>query len=132
MKDNQDIWHRCIYISRKEEIWGAADNIPRLLTPDMKVIKMFPALDAPVVDYKEDEQGHLYCLTEHSLWRLQEDSFRLLFSDRQVSLKGSNETFCLVGPHRFWIGNVFGLMEYDPGEKTLTAVPELNGAHVRC
>ena len=132
MKDNQNIWHRCIYISRNDEIWGAADNIPRLLTPDMKVIKVFPALDAPVVDYKEDEQGHLYCLTEHSLWRLQGDSFRVLFSGRQLPLRGNNETFCLVGSNRLWIGNVYGLMEYDPEKRTLTAIQDIGPAHVRC
>jgi len=132
MQDDQDIWHRCIFISRKEEIWGAADNLPRQLTPDMKVVKVFPALDASVVDYKEDKQGRLYCLTEHSLWRLQGDSFRLLFSGRQLPLKGSNETFSPVGSHRLWIGNVSGLMEYDQDKGTLTTVPELEGAHVRC
>ncbi|HEY8972356.1 MAG TPA: ATP-binding protein [Puia sp.] len=132
IKDSLDIWHRCIYVSRKEEIWGAAYNVPRLLTPDMKVIKLFPPLDAPVVDYKEDERGHLYCLTEHSLWRLEGDSFRILFSGRQLPLKESNESFCWVGPHQLWIGNISGLMEYDPGKRTLTTVPELDGVHVRC
>ncbi|HVU54312.1 MAG TPA: ATP-binding protein [Puia sp.] len=130
-KDSGNIWHRCIYVSRKKEIWDAAYNFPRLLTADMRVIKVFPALDAPVVDYREDEQGDLYCLTEHSLWRLQGDSFRLLFSGRQLPLKGNNESFCLVGPHRWWIGNVSGLMEYDPDKGALTAITALAGAHVR-
>jgi len=132
MKDNLDIWHRCIYISRKEEVWEAAYNFPRLLTPEMKVERIFPALDGSIIDYKEDEQGHLYCLTEHSIWRLERDSFRLLFSGRQLPLKGSNESFCLVGPHRFWIGNVSGLMEYDPEKGVVTTIPDIGSAHVRC
>jgi signal transduction histidine kinase len=131
MKDDLDIWHRCLYISRKEEVWGAADNIPRLLTPAMSVLKVFPALDAPIVDFREDVAGNIYCLTEHSLWRRQGNVFRLLFSRDQLPLKGINECLYPVGGHRFWIGNVFGLMEYDMDKEKLSKLPALSGAHVR-
>jgi signal transduction histidine kinase len=132
MRDNLDIWHRCLYISRKDEIWGAADSLPRMLTAKMTAVKIFPGLDAPIVDFKEDELGNLYCLTEHSLWRRQGDSFHLLLPPGRLPLHGINETLCRVGRNRFWIGNVFGLMEYDPEKETMRTIPALDSAHVRC
>jgi len=131
LKDGTDSWQRCLYPDDQQRIWGADENSPRIMTPAMKVIRSFPPLDAPIVDYKQDKKGQLYCLTENSLWRLEADSFRHLFSKEQLSFNGANETMCEVGPHRFWIAGASGLIEYDPESKLLRSIPDLAGDHVR-
>ena len=131
LDDTISNWQRCLYIDTQQALWGSADNIPRKMTPAMKVLRTFPPLDAPIVDYKQDEKGQLYCLTENSLWRLEADSFRRLFNKGQLSFNGVNASMCLVTPHRFWIANASGLMEYDPDSRQLRSIPELAGDHVR-
>ena len=136
LKDSAPIWHRCLYIDKKEQVWSAIHNLPRRLNTKMDLMQVFPALDANVIDYKEDENGHLYCLTEKSLWLQQADSFRRLSLIGQPgpavnSARGPNESFCLVGPHRLWIANVNGLIEYDLQGRTAHNIPEMAGSHVR-
>ena len=129
--DSTPIWQRGLFIDRKEFVWSAIYNLPRKLTTDMKPVKVFPALDGQIVDYTEDEQGHLYCLTEGSLWCLQTDSFRRLFHMGQLSVKGGNESFCLVAPNLLWIAGISGLIEYNILSGEAKIIPQLSGAHVR-
>jgi signal transduction histidine kinase len=135
-KDSLPIWQRCLYVDKKDRVWGALFNLPRLLTPGLEPVKVLPALDATILDYTEDEDGHLYCLTERSLWRLesagpsgQRDSFRLIFT--QSPTQSSNETFAMVRPHRFWLATDNGLIEYDLDSRQAHNIPELDGAQVR-
>lgn len=129
--DSIPIWQTCLYIDKKDNVWGALYNLPRRLTTRLAPLQVYPALDAPIVDYTEDGQGRLYCLTERSVWVQQADSFRRLFTINGLPGRGANESFCLVSPHRLWIGNVNGLIEYDPDSSRSHLIPELQGAHVR-
>ena len=92
------IWQKCLYVDEKEHVWSAVFNLPRQLTADMKVVKVFPAVDGQIVDYAEDEKGQLYCLTENSLWRLQADSFTRILNNAQLSVNGPNKTMRLAAP----------------------------------
>jgi signal transduction histidine kinase/ligand-binding sensor domain-containing protein len=136
VKDSLPIWQRCLYLDKKDQVWGALFNLPRLLTPGLEPVKVLPALDATILDYTEDTDGHLYCLTERSIWRLesagpsgQRDSFRLIFT--QSPTQSSNETFVMVSPHRFWLATDNGLTEYDLDSRQAHNIPELDGAQVR-
>ena len=72
VKDSTPIWQRCLYIDKRDQVWGAVYNLPRRLTPDLHPLAVFPALDANIIDYSEDTtDGHLYCLTERSIWQWQ-------------------------------------------------------------
>lgn len=131
VKDSSPIWQRCLFIDRKHYVWSAIYNLPRMLTTGMKPLKVFPALDGQIVDYTEDPQGHLYCLTKKSIWRLQTDTFQRLFSKEQLSVKGENESFCLVGPDEFWIAGLSGMIRYNMRSQEAKMEPLLSGAHVR-
>jgi signal transduction histidine kinase len=123
---------KCLFIDHRDNVWSSVFNLPRRLTSDMKVTKVYPTVDGQIADYKEDAAGNLYCLTEKSLYRLETDSFRLLFTGNQLGFTGTNETFCEVAPELFWIGNVNGLIEYDPARNQFRSIPELAKAHIRC
>jgi signal transduction histidine kinase len=139
VRDSAPIWQKCLYIDKKEQVWAAVYNLPRKLNGHMDPVQVYPALDAPVVDYTEDENGRLYCLTARSLWQLdidKKDSFRRLAGISAPGLpinpaRAANESFCLVGPGRLWIANVNGLIEYDLRSGTARNIPDLSGAHVR-
>lgn len=130
-KDSITAWQRGLFIDRKDYVWSAIYNLPRKLTIDRKTVQVFPALDGQIIDYKEDEQGHLYCLTERSLWYQETDSFRRVFNNGQLAVKGANESFCLVGPHQFWIANFTGLIRYDCQRMEAEKISFLSDAHVR-
>ncbi len=136
VKDSLPIWQRCLYLDKKDRVWGALFNLPRLLTPGLEPVKVLPALDATILDYTEDAEGHLDGLTERSIWQLesagpsgQRDSFRLIFT--QSPTQSSNETFVMVGPHRFWLATDNGLIEYDLDSRQAHNITELDGAQVR-
>jgi signal transduction histidine kinase len=120
-----------LYIDKKDNVWGAIYNLPRKLTADLKPVKVFQALDAPIVDYKEDEKGDLYCLTEKSLWRLEGDRFQLLFNSSQLSVNGATESLNLVGSQRFWIAHNNGVAEADLRNRSVKSIPLPSGTHVR-
>lgn len=139
VKDSAPIWQKCLYIDKKERVWAAIYNLPRRMNNHLDPVQVYPALDATVVDYAEDGNGHLYCLTSTSLWQLEPDK---MDSFRRLAIigapgpfinpaKGANESFCLVRPDRLWIANVNGLIEYDLRQQTARNIPDLAGAHVR-
>jgi signal transduction histidine kinase len=130
-RDSTPIWQRCLFIDKKNNVWSAIYNLPRKLTTGMEPAAVFPALDGQIVDYKEDEDGHLYCLTEKSLWRLETDSFRRLFNKEQLSVKGTNESLCMVAPHLAWIAGYNGLLQVDTRSNEAGILPPFIGAHVR-
>jgi len=129
--DTAPIPQRCLYIDRKDQVWGAFFNLPRRMDTAMNPVGVLPALDAKVVDYTEDAAGHLYCLTEKSLWLLEAGGFRRLFTINQLSGREVFESFEPVGPHRLWIGGNSGLIEYDLEKKESRKFKELSGTHVR-
>jgi signal transduction histidine kinase len=134
VKDSVPMWQRCFYVDRKSQVWGAANNIPRQLNASLGIVHAGPALDASIVDYSEDADGHLYCLTERSLWQLQSveggrDSFTRLFT--QPPNRAVNERLLPVGPHHIWLASDDGLTEYSLDSRTARRIPELTGAHVR-
>ena len=121
------IWQKCLYVDRKDQVWSALYNLPRKSTSGMNVAKVFPTLDGQILDYTEDDRGQLYCLTERSLWRLETDSFRQVYS----TPKGGNQSFCLADPGVFWIGGLTDLIQYDSRTRAAKTFPSLSGAHVR-
>ncbi len=130
-KDSTPIWQHCLFIDQKNNVWSAIHNFPRKLTTAMEPVTVFPALDGQIVDYKEDEEGRLYCLTDKSLWRLEADSFRRLFDKEQLSVKGANESLCMVAPHLAWIAGYNGLLQVDTRSKEAGILLPFIGAHVR-
>ena len=134
-KDSAPIWQRCLYIDRKDQVWGALYNLPRRMTPDLGPRAALPALDATIVDYTEDTAGRLYCLTKRSVWQLVttpsggNDSFRRVFTQPQG--QGENETFLPVDAHHLWLASDNGLTEYDLDSREARTIPELAGAQVR-
>jgi signal transduction histidine kinase len=132
IKDTAPIWQRCLHIDKKGQVWAAFYNLPRRLDSAMRPINVLRALDASIVDYAEDSAGHLYCLTERSLWQLDEaDSFRRLFTIDRLSGREANESFVRVGGHRLWIAGTNGLLEYDLEKKEARRFPEFRNTHVR-
>jgi signal transduction histidine kinase len=139
VKDSSPVWQKCLYIDKKEQVWGATHSLPRRMNRHLEPVQAYPALDASVVDYTEDGDGHLYCLTSTSLWQLEpdkKDSFLRLATIGAPGpplnpARGINESFCLVRPGKLWIANVNGLIEYDLKHRTARNIPELAGAHVR-
>ncbi|MHA4807777.1 sensor histidine kinase [Flavitalea flava] len=122
---------KCLFADNNENIWTAVHDLPRKLAEDLKQVKVFPTLDAPIVDYAQDGEGNLYCLTQRSLWRLDKDSFRLLFNKEQLAPKGANECITLVSSRVFWIAGETGLIEYNLKDSRAKLVPDLSGKHVR-
>ena len=150
IKDTAPIWQRCLHIDKKDQVWAAFYNLPRRLDTAMRPMNVLPALDANIVDYTEDSAGHLYCLTERSLWQLdtaptdgiggsqqdkhrhsQQDSFRRLFTIDRLSGREANESFVPVDGHRLWIAGTNGLLEYDLEKKEARRFPEFRNTHVR-
>jgi signal transduction histidine kinase len=123
-------WQRCLYVDRKKQVWDAFDSMPRILTADGHLVHAMQPLDATVIDYTEDSAGRFYCLTERSLWRLGADGFRCLYTMDQDTVR-ANESVAYIAPHRFWIANTNGVIEYDPDRNTARNLPELSGMHVR-
>lgn len=129
-------WRQCLYVDRQDHVWGDIDSLPVKMTTDLAPVTTWPPLDADIVDYQEDAGGNLYCLTRASLWRLDTVSggagrFRRLYTTDPAPDKGNNEVMEAVGPHRIWIGNGRGLVEYDPDTHSAHSIPELSGMHVR-
>lgn len=142
IKDTAPIWQRCLHIDKKDQVWAAFYNLPRRLDTLMRPMNVLPALDANIVDYTEDSAGHLYCLTERSLWQLdtapaegqgssRTDSFRRLFTIDRLSGREANESFVPVDGHRLWIAGTNGLLEYDLEKKEARRFPEFRNTHVR-
>jgi signal transduction histidine kinase len=134
-KDSLRMWQRCLYVDRNGQIWGTRGNLPQRLSSTLEPISVLPALDAPIVDYMEDEEGQLFCLTEKTLWLLETTSGEAGGSFRQIFThppsQSSYETCMMVGPHRFWLALDNGLAEYDFKIRQAHAIPELDGAQVR-
>ena len=128
-KDTGAFWQRCLYLDRHDQLWGAINNQPRRLTPDLTPVEILPALDANIIDYQEDSTGKLYCLTERSLYRMEDGGFHRLYSlpaDQPV-----NESFSPAGLHRFWIATNSGLVLYDERTGDARWIPELKGTQTR-
>lgn len=129
VKDSISFWQRCLYRDRKDQVWGAVDNLPRRMTPDLHTLSILPALDANIVDYTEDSEGRLFCLTERSVWRLENDGFHRLFSRSPEQPK--IECFSPASPQHFWLAADDGLFLYDELAGTAKPVPELSGKQTR-
>jgi signal transduction histidine kinase len=131
LKDGNPAWQKCLFPDKSGNIWAGIRNVPEKLTGEMKLVQSFPALDGQIVDYAQDSQGVLYCLTQQSLWRREADSFRLIFHNDRIGVRGANESFSLVRPGHFWIANLEGLIEYDTETDQAKTIKDLQGAHVR-
>ncbi len=133
VKDSGPNWQRCLYVDRKDRVWSAIGSIPKKRLSNMDPVSTLPSLDADIVDYAEDSAGKLYCLTEHTLWQIDEgDRFRRLFPVTRLPEMLDNESMAFVGRHQLWIGNTNGLIEYDPDSNNKAhSIPELAGKHVR-
>ena len=131
LKDGNTLWQKCLYPDKKGNIWSGIREIPKKLSAEMKILKTFPALDGQIVDYTEDGEGVLYCLTRKSLWRLGTDNFQLVFTNERAGISGANESLSLVRPGQFWIAHMGGLIEYDVGRNQVKTIRDLDGAHVR-
>ena len=129
-KDSLPAWQQCLYIDRHDQVWGAIFNLPRRLTPGLHPVAVLPALDSHIVDYAEDStDGHFYCLTERSIWQLQKDGFRRIFT--RSPNQANNQCFSLTGPHHFLVATDDGLIGYNTASGEARPVPELNHAQVR-
>jgi signal transduction histidine kinase len=128
-KDTSSIWQRCLYLDKHDQLWGALNNRPRMLTTDLNPVAVLPALDANIVCYQEDSAGQLYCLTERSLWQLGSDGFHRLYT--RPPDQPNNECFSPAGLHRFWLATDNGLVLYDVASGSATPVPELNNKQTR-
>ncbi|GGA86827.1 sensor histidine kinase [Puia dinghuensis] len=121
----------CLFIDKKETIWTARNDTPWKLTTAMVPVATMPPLDAGIVDYAEDDNGSLYCLTKRSLWRLESGIFRRLYTSASQDSQRHNEAMAFAGGHRLYIGTTNGLIGYDPAINEAYVIPELSGAHVR-
>jgi signal transduction histidine kinase len=128
-KDTSPGWQRCLYLDRNDQVWGAVSNLPRKMTSDLATVALLPALDANIVDYQEDSAGQLYCLTERSIWKLERDGFRKVFS--RPAGQPNNECFSAAGLHRFWIATDNGLVSFDENTGLAVSIPELAGTQTR-
>ncbi|HLZ86055.1 MAG TPA: ATP-binding protein, partial [Puia sp.] len=131
LKGSGPVWQRCLFVDTHDGVWAAQHTIPRKLNGAMDPVAEFPALDANVVDYAEEDKGNLYCLTERSLWRLDSGVFSRVGIPPPGDEQQKNETMAFVGGHRLWIASTNGMVEYDPEKKAAHPVPELAGTHVR-
>src|SRR6202012_279664 len=104
------------------------DNSPRRLNANLATEGILPALDGIVVDYTDDRNGHLYCLTTRSVWIFEKDGFRRIYT---LPSEGETQAFALVGTHSLWVCHSGGLTEYDLVSGKAHLVPELKGASVR-
>jgi signal transduction histidine kinase len=128
-KDTGAFWQRCLYLDRHDQLWGAINNQPRRLTPDLTPVAILPALDANIIDYQEDSTGQLYCLTERSLYRMEAGGFHRLYS--LPADQPMNESLSPAGLHRFWIATNSGLVLYDERTGDARWIPELKGTMTR-
>jgi signal transduction histidine kinase len=127
--DTGAAWQRCLYVDRNDRVWGAMDNIPRKMDPQLRLLSLLPPLDANILAYSEDSAGRLYCLTDHSIWRLESGGFRRLFSSSPE--EPNNKCFAPAGSHSFWLATDAGLTLYDDSTGELKTVPELAGKQTR-
>jgi signal transduction histidine kinase len=130
VKGRGPVWQRCLFIDRDDAVWAARDSIPRKLSSTMDSLKNFPPLDANVVDYAQDTDGKLYCLTERSLWKLDSGRFTRIYTAIRKDGQQS-ETMAFLAPHRIWIAVPNGLIEYDVEKQAARSFPEFAGKHVR-
>jgi signal transduction histidine kinase len=128
-KDTVSFWRRCLYLDSHDQLWGAINNLPRRLTPDLIPVAILPALDANIIDYQEDSSGSLYCLTERSLYRMEPGGFRRLYT--LPADQPMNQSFSPADLHRFWIATNSGLVVYDEITGDARWVPELKGTQTR-
>lgn len=128
-KDTVATWQRCLYLDKKDQVWGAAGNIPRRMATDLTPMSILPALDANIIDYKEDSTGDLYCLTERSVWRLSPDGFHRLYT--RPPDQADNVSFAPAGTHKFLLATNDGLVVYDESNGEVRSVPELNRTQTR-
>lgn len=131
IKGSGPVWQRCLFIDKKDEVWAARYNMPRRLTAGMDPLAELPPLDANIVDYAQDNSDHLYCLTDHSLWRLDSSRPDRIYTPEQRDEQQQNESMVFVAPHLLWIAVTNGLIEYDVEKRSARRIPELNGMHVR-
>ena len=129
-------WRQCLFPDRNGYVWGDIENRPVKMKPDLTPVQFCPPLDARIMDYAEDAGGRMYCLTRRSLWRLGpytrgEPMFDRLYTTEQLPDNGNNEAMTFIAPNRLWIGNTFGLIEFDPAKKEAHPIRELSGTHVR-
>ena len=135
-KSSADSWRQSLYADRRDQVWGDIESHPVKMKPDLTPLTTWPPLDADIVDYKEDTEGRLYCLTRQSLWRLdsmpgETAQFHRIYTTDLLPDKGDNELMVFVAPRRLWIGNTNGLVEYDPVAREARRIPDLSGMHVR-
>jgi signal transduction histidine kinase len=128
-KDTGSFWQRCLYLDRHDQLWGAINNLPRRLTPDLTPVEILPDLDANIIDYQEDSAGQLYCLTERSLYRMERGGFHRLYT--LPADQPMNQSFSRAGLHRFWIATNNGLVLYDELTGDARWIPELKGTQTR-
>jgi signal transduction histidine kinase len=128
-KDTGRTWQRCLYIDKHDQVWAAVNNQPRRLTPELSLVAVLPALDANIIDYKEDSAGQLYCLTERSIWKLGPDGFHRIFTHPPD--QPNNECFSPAGLHRFWLATDNGLVLFDESAGKARPVPELRNTQTR-
>lgn len=133
VKDHGPIWQRCLYLDPKDQIWAARDSLPmRRTAMTVSPLVIGRPLDGNITDYTEDSSGHLYCLTENSLYRFEAARFHRLDAAIPSSTGAHlNEVVRYVGPHRLWIGHTNGLIEYDPDKNVAHSISALAGSHVR-
>ena len=130
VKGSSPIWQRCLFLDRHDDVWAGRYRTPRKLNRQMEPLAEFPALDDNIVDYAE-QQDRLYCLTERSLWRLDQGVFRKLFTPVLKQDYQENESMAFAGPNRLWIATTTGLIEFDPEKGEARPIPEFDGADVR-
>ncbi|HTR30583.1 MAG TPA: ATP-binding protein [Puia sp.] len=128
-KDTSSVWQRCLYLDHNDQVWGAVNNLPRRMTPELATAAIMPALDANIVDYKEDSAGQLYCLTERSIWKLEPAGFRKVYT--RPANQPNNECFSVAGLDRFWVATDNGLVLYNEKTGQAVPVPELAGTQTR-
>ena len=122
--------YKCLYKDRNGFVWSAIHDLPRRMTRELRTIEVYPTLDARVVDFKEDVDGTLYCLTDKSLWRKGPGGFQRVQTSQPI-VRGINETLCLDRAGHFLIGNTEGLISLDLHTGQLQTTPLLEGDHVR-
>ncbi|HEV9036476.1 MAG TPA: ATP-binding protein [Puia sp.] len=129
-------WRQCLFRDRAGNIWGDIGNRPVKMKTDLTPVDIGPPLDADVMDYAQDPDGKMYCLTRQSLWSMDPRSgpdplFNRLYTTDQLPDKGDNESMAFIEPDRLWIGNTNGLIDFDIRKKDARPIQELSGMHVR-
>ncbi|HXB92485.1 MAG TPA: ATP-binding protein [Puia sp.] len=129
-------WRQCLYLDRQDQVWGDIDSQPVKMKSDLTPVATWPPLDADIVDYKEDVDGSLFCLTRQSLWHADSQpgdapTFRRLYTTDLLPDKGENQVMAFIAPNRLWIGNTNGLIDYDPEKNEAHPIASFSGMHIR-